>query len=261
MKNYSTEIAQAIQDTIDDMDMKMVAFDDERGVFSFTMNIPGPISTLRYIIKTHKEDYTVFAICPVRPAGSLAEALPTVAEYVCRANYGLKNGNFDLDFDDGELRFKCFVDCEDQIPPHNIVRNSICIPSMMMMRYGSGLINVLYKGMDPETAVEECEDEHGLLRGLEEVSHAIDRLLKRRRDDNNQRSVDLSDLGLDGLGDLGLSALGLDGQHLGSCGLGDLLLDDEDIPSYEEYQRSQTSQFEVASEDDARTEEDDDPIE
>lgn len=264
MNNYSTEIAQAIQNTIEDMDLHMVAFDEERGVFSFTMNIPGPISTIRYIIKTHKDDYTVIAICPVRPAGNLSEVLPSVAEFVCRANYGLKNGNFELDFNDGELRFKCFVDCDDQIPSHRVIRSSICTPSAMMMRYGHGLINVLYKGADPETAVDECEGAQGLLRGLEETGHAIDRLLKRRHNNNNQHSLDLSDLGLDGLGDLDLSDLDLDGLRLGGRGLGDLSLADDDmvdIPSFEEYQRSQTTQYEETSADAAKNEEDDDPIE
>lgn len=251
MKNYSAEIVQAIQNTIEDMDLDLVAFDEERGIFGFAVNVPGPISTIRHIIDIRKNDYTVIAFCPVRPDGNRSKVLPSVAEFVGRANYGLPSGHFDMDFTDGKVSFKCFVDCVDQIPSHRVICNSICIPAVMIMRYGPGLINVMYKSMDPETAVNECEGAQGLLRGLEEVSHVLDRLQKHRRNNNNRHSPDMSDLDLDSLRPGGRSRDGLN------------LTDDDvaDIPSYEEYQRSQTARHEEVSADAAKTEEDDDPIE
>lgn len=247
MNNYSTEIVQAIQNTIEDMDLKLVAFDEERGIFGFAVNVPGPISTIRHIINIRKNDYTVIAFCPVRPGGNRSEVLPSVAEFVGRANYGLPSGHFDMDFTDGEVSFKCFVDCVDQIPSHRVVCNSICIPAVMIMRYGPGLINVMYKGMDPETAVNECEGAQGLLRGLEEVSHVLDRLQKHRRNNNNRHSPDMSDLDLDSLRPGGRSLDGLN------------LTDDDvaDIPSYEEYRRTQDALRETNTNEDNDANEDD----
>lgn len=180
MKNYSTEIAQAIKEHLEEREMKLVAFDEDRGSFGFVMHLPGQISFIHYIIKVHKDDYTVVAVCPVCPATNDSAALAAMAEFVCRANYGLKNGNFEMDFRDGELRYKCFVDCDEQIPSQSIVRDSIGVPAAMMKRYAPGIINVLYKGVDAETAVEECEQNKGLLHELEEAKRALESILRMR---------------------------------------------------------------------------------
>lgn len=188
MKNYSTEIAQAIKEHLEEREMKLVAFDENDGSFGFVMHLPGQISFIHYIIKVHEDDYTVVAICPVCPATSDSAVLAAMAEFVCRANYGLKNGNFEMDFRDGELRYKCFVDCDEQIPSQSVVRDSIGVPAAMMKRYAPGIINVLYKGMDAESAVEECEQNKGLLHELEEAKRALADLLRKRHSADDSES-------------------------------------------------------------------------
>lgn len=188
MKNYSTEIAQAIKEHLEEREMKLVAFDENDGSFGFVMHLPGQISFVHYIIKVHENDFTVVAICPVCPATSDSAVLTAMAEFVCRANYGLKNGNFEMDFRDGELRYKCFVDCDEQIPSQNVVRDSIGVPAAMMKRYASGIINVLYKGMDAESAVAKCEQGKGLLHEFEEAKRALEGLLRKRHSADDSES-------------------------------------------------------------------------
>ena len=188
MKNYSSEIAQAIKEHLEEREMKWVAFDENDGSFGFVVHLPGQISFIHYIIKVHEDDYTVVAICPVCPAASDSAALAAMAEFVCRANYGLKNGNFEMDFRDGELRYKCFVDCDEQIPSQSVVRDSISVPAAMMKRYASGIINVLYKGVDVESAVEECEQNKGLRHELEEAKRALADLLRKRHSADDSES-------------------------------------------------------------------------
>lgn len=222
MKNYSTEIAQAIQQHLEEREMKLVAFDENDGSFGFVMHLPGQLSFIHYIIKVHEDDYTVVAICPVCPAASDSSALAAMAEFVCRANYGLKNGNFELDFRDGELRYKCFVDCDEQIPSQSVVRDSIGVPAAMMRRYAPGIINVLYKGMNAESAVEECEQNKELLRELEEAKRALADLLQKRHSADDSESDQ----------DDGIAA------------------DNEDFPSFEEFLRMMaSSEDETESED------------
>ena len=134
------------------------------------MNLPGEICFVHCIIEVHDNGYIVMAKFPVRPSAGDSAEIAALAEFICRANYGLKNGNFELDFRDGEVRYKCFVDCSEQIPSQGIVRNSIAIPASMMARYSPGIINVLYKGMDAENAVKKCEfgTADSILRNLEE---------------------------------------------------------------------------------------------
>lgn len=48
-----------------------------------------------------------------------------MAEYLTRANYGLLIGNFEMDFADGEVRFKTSVDIEDSALTHKLIQNLV----------------------------------------------------------------------------------------------------------------------------------------
>ena len=46
------------------------------------------------------------------PVNAPPEKLTQVAEFVARANRGMRIGNFELDYDDGEIRYKTSIDVE-----------------------------------------------------------------------------------------------------------------------------------------------------
>lgn len=54
---------------------------------------------------------------PVAPAARAA-----AAEYLTRVNYGLSAGNFEMDFDDGEVRFRTALDLGEVEPPAELFR-------------------------------------------------------------------------------------------------------------------------------------------
>ncbi|MGB1012606.1 MAG: YbjN domain-containing protein [Nannocystaceae bacterium] len=57
-----------------------------------------------------EQQFLFFSIFPER----VGENFRTVVmEFITRANFGLLLGNFELDLDDGELRFKTTIDIED----------------------------------------------------------------------------------------------------------------------------------------------------
>ena len=80
-----------------------------------------------------------------------------VAEYLTRANFGLRNGNFELDYSDGEIRYKTFVDCEDLLPSAAVLRDAVTIPVDMFDRYGNGLMSVVLGVRTPEEAIQDAE--------------------------------------------------------------------------------------------------------
>ena len=178
MKDYSTDIAHAIEEQLEEMDMQLVAFDGDGGVFGFTVNVPGQLHLLAYLIKVHDNAYTVIARCPLRVDTSVIGAM---AEFLCRCNHGLKNGSFDFDFDDGELLCKCSIICNDESPSPNLIQESILVPSMLFIRYSPGRIDVLFHGKDPKTAVKECEEPKVQVRILEEAERALRDLFEKRR--------------------------------------------------------------------------------
>lgn len=161
---YNAKIAHAINRHLEDEEISLVAFDKSDGTFGFNLHSKGPIYSSQFIIRVREDDYSVFAFCPIRPDAGDPAVMAKMAEFVTRANYALKSGNFELDLNDGELRYKTYVDCEGQIPPsQSVIRASIGVPAAMMRRYGPGIANVIFKGMDPKIAVEECERDRDML--------------------------------------------------------------------------------------------------
>ena len=154
--NYSEEIVGAIKDFLEEDDWNY-GFDDEAGMFRFGLNLKGRLKKAQYVVDVHDDQYMVYAIAPIGADQNDRNQLQDMAEFLTRANYGLKNGNFELDFRDGEIRFKSFVDCDGVIPSIEVIRNSIYIPAMMYERYGEGIVGIIFGGMDPEEAINLCE--------------------------------------------------------------------------------------------------------
>lgn len=155
-KNYSAEIANAIKSYLKEDDWHF-SFDEETGLFRFGLSLSSKIKKINYIVDVKEDQYIVYAIAPIGADEEDKKMMATMAEFVCRANYGLKNGNFELDMRDGEVRFKCFVDCEGITPSKDMVENSIHCPAAMFKRYGSGIVDIIFGNATAKEAVEKCE--------------------------------------------------------------------------------------------------------
>ena len=68
---------------------------------------------------------------------------PVVAEFLHRANYGLKDGNFEMDYRDGEIRYKSFVNFKNIDVSEEVVGESIIVGAAMIDRYGKGLLKLM----------------------------------------------------------------------------------------------------------------------
>ena len=180
MRKYSPEITEAIKTHIKENGLHMVSFDEALGTFSFNMQLACQLST-NIIIRVGEDSFTTMAVCPVRPDTSDVELMARMAEFVCRANFGLKNGGFEFDFTDGELRYKCYVPCDDRTPSQEMIREGITVPAAMLRRYAPGILGVLYHGVDPATAVKACEEDSVGLRA-EAMKRARREALLRKLD-------------------------------------------------------------------------------
>mgnify|MGYP000070258736 FL=1 len=158
MKNrtYSKSIADAINSFLTEDDWHF-SFDDQRGLFKFGLNLKGRIKNVRYIVDVKDDEYVVYSISPIGADEDDEKKMAIMAEFICRANYGLKNGNFELDMRDGEIRYKSFVDCEGLTPTTEMVRNSIHCPAAMFDRYGDGIVDIIFGNSTAKEAVAKCE--------------------------------------------------------------------------------------------------------
>ena len=182
---YSKTIADAINTFLDEDDWNF-SFDEKTGLFKFSLSIRSKLKKINYIIDVKEDEYIVYAISPIGADDEDKEMMARMAEFVCRANYGLKNGNFELDMRDGEVRFKCFVDCEGALPSKDIIHNSIYCPAAMFRRYGDGIVNIIFSNTTAKEAVDQCEGKT--------ASDAVRSLLHEIADDAGEESSEISEL-------------------------------------------------------------------
>ena len=85
-----------------------------------------------------------------------AERRDAVALYLTRANFGLAVGNFELDLDDGELRFKTSIDFGESPLDLEMLRRHVGISLRTVDRYLPGVVSVI-DGASPKEAARALE--------------------------------------------------------------------------------------------------------
>ena len=99
------EIIDAVRDYLDADDWHY-EYDAERNVIRAGVELKCKLKNARMIIRFRKTDYNVYMISPV---SADAENLGEVLRFAAMANYGLASGNFEVDVEDGEIRYKSYV--------------------------------------------------------------------------------------------------------------------------------------------------------
>jgi hypothetical protein len=100
------------------------------------------------------EQFLFYAIAPVKAPEATR---PAVAEFITRANYGMRIGNFEMDFSDGEVRYKSSLDFEQEVLTPQLIKNAIYPAVQTMDRYLPGLMRVIYGDQPPIEAIAEIE--------------------------------------------------------------------------------------------------------
>jgi hypothetical protein len=96
-----------------------------------------------------------YAVCPTKaPVGRR----PAIAEFITRANFGLAAGNFEMNFDTGQIRFKNGIYARDEALSASLVGRMFQFANWTMDDYYAGLMAVIYAGSDPATAVAQMEE-------------------------------------------------------------------------------------------------------
>ena len=127
-------------------------------------------ATLRMSFRGDNATWTCFArvrepqgqvtFYSVAPITAPAAHRPAIAEFVARANFGMVVGHFELDFGDGEIRFKTSLelgpDGLDGVPFGRLFGRLVGTNLRMMDRYLPGLLDVL-GGQAPAEALAEID--------------------------------------------------------------------------------------------------------
>lgn len=129
-------------------------FNEEEGTIHTGINMGNFLGQLEILILFDDSLYTVYTILNNRADD---HNISKVSEFLHRANFGLKNGNFEIDYEDGEIRYKVSVIYGDI--PDEILFESIGIGPILIEKYAKGILKVMLETDTPENCIIECEAE------------------------------------------------------------------------------------------------------
>ncbi len=122
------------------------------------INLPvdSPAGKLNMYIHSHEAASRLFVYS--RPQDLLVppERIEEVALFLCRANYGLPLGNFEIDLNDGEFNFKNSVDVNQGALTAGMVQTLIVFSLECYARYLPG-IQAVIDGQDAKSAIETID--------------------------------------------------------------------------------------------------------
>jgi hypothetical protein len=106
-----------------------------------------------------REDVDQFVFYSVSPVNVPEHKRPEIAEFITRANYDMVIGNFEMDYGDGEVRFKTSIDVEGTELTPELLKPLLYANVLMMDQYLPGVMSVIYADVSPETAVAQVESD------------------------------------------------------------------------------------------------------
>ncbi|MBD2135292.1 YbjN domain-containing protein [Sphaerospermopsis sp. FACHB-1094] len=104
--------------------------------------------------REEQQQFVFYSICPVNAP---EEKRLAVAEFITRANSGMMIGNFELDFNDGEISYKTSIDVEGDRISSAFIKRLVYANVMMMDEYLPGILSVIYGNVSPVDAITQIE--------------------------------------------------------------------------------------------------------
>lgn len=96
--------------------------------------------------REEQEQFVFYSVCPVNAPEDRRQV---VAEFITRANYGMIVGNFEMDFADGEIRYKTSIDVEGDTLTPPLIKQMVYANVIIMDRYLPGVMRVIYGNGSP----------------------------------------------------------------------------------------------------------------
>jgi hypothetical protein len=127
-------------------------FSEVRSAPVLVSDLSGPLGTWKFYAQVVDEQDLIllYSVCPLRvpPARRLE-----VSQFLTGANYGLAAGNFELDFEDGEIRYKTALHIRGGGLDSTLVKNLVRSNGMAMETYLPG-IGAVITGTAAQPALE-----------------------------------------------------------------------------------------------------------
>ena len=106
--------------------------------------------------RVQQEQFVFYSICPVNAPENKRLAM---AEFLTRANSGMIIGNFELDFADGEIRYKTSIDVQGDFLSFELIKQLVYANVTMMDEYLPGIMSVIDSDVSPVDAIAQIENQ------------------------------------------------------------------------------------------------------
>jgi hypothetical protein len=123
--------------------------------------------------KEAEQQFVFYSIFPIKVQENQRQ---NIAEFIARANYGMIIGNFELDFHDGELRYKT---------SNYVTRNKLSFELIKILVYTNvkitdeylpGIMSIINDNVSPELAIYQIEQN-------QEINNSLNNLLASLQED------------------------------------------------------------------------------
>lgn len=104
-----------------------------------------------------EEEKQIFMFHSYAPVKTPEDKRPLMADFLTRANYGLYIGNFEMDYNDGEIRYKTSIDVENAELNSALIKGVVYPNVSIMDKYLPGIMAVIYGGSSPTEAIALVE--------------------------------------------------------------------------------------------------------
>ena len=150
MKNYSEQLYQRIAEFLDEDGWKY-RFREDNGTICSGFQLENALGAVPLFVDVRSDKYIVFAVPRVKCE---PENRFELAEFLTRINYRMIFGDFEMDFSDGEVRFRFPVDCDGAAPSDAMIKRSILMTVAMLNRCGNAICCVM-NGVSAEAAFKK----------------------------------------------------------------------------------------------------------
>ena len=152
------KLTDIVRDFLDEGDYRY-EYDAEHSIFRLDFNVKCRLKDVRVVMIIRDTAYSVLTISPI---SADKESPNEMMKYLTLANYGVVNGNFEMDLSDGEIRYKTYVDADGlESVPEEILEWSLGVGIAMMDRFGDGIATLSFGYSDAETEFKKVQDKQG----------------------------------------------------------------------------------------------------
>lgn len=158
-RSYSQDIADAINTFLTDDDWNY-DFDADKGLFRFNLSLNGKLKMINYNILVDDDNYMVIVTSSVGGDVYDEEQMNNLSMFTHRASRTMKNGSFQFDPDCGEVSYRVYAYCGDQVPSAASIRKNIFIPANAFEEYGTGIMDIIFGNKAEKEAFDGCKDHY-----------------------------------------------------------------------------------------------------